>query len=149
MTFRSSTRRRFPAALLLIIVLLTVPAASASAGSQSQERYAEVPRKICRIDWRDGTWHVKKLIRCAVHHWNVPGGASKALYIANRESNFQPNAYNSYSGASGIYQHLRRYWPGRASVYGFQGWSAFNARANIIVSIRMVHRLGSWQPWGG
>jgi hypothetical protein len=148
MTFRTPTRRRFPAALLLTAVLLTVPAASASAGSH-QDPFSQVPRKICRVDWRDGTWHVKKLIRCAVHRWSVPGGADKALYIANRESNFQPHAYNSYSGASGIYQHLRRYWPGRASTYGFHGWSAFNARANIIVSIRMVHRLGSWQPWGG
>ncbi|HEY6566516.1 MAG TPA: hypothetical protein VI341_03270 [Actinomycetota bacterium] len=149
MTFRSSTRRRFPAALLLTAVLLTVPAASATAGSGSQGRYSEVPRSICRVDWRDGTWHVKKLIRCAVHRWSVPGGVAKALYIANRESNFHPRAYNSYSGASGIYQHLRRYWPGRATAYGFRGSSAFNARANIIVSIRMVHRMGSWQPWGG
>jgi hypothetical protein len=149
MTFRTPTRCRFPAALLLTAVLLTVPATSATAGPQQGDRHSEVPRKICRIDWRDGTWHVKKLIRCAVHRWSVPGGAPKALSIANRESNFQPKAYNSYSGASGIYQHLRRYWPGRASVYGFQGWSAFNARANIMVSIRMVHRLSSWQPWGG
>jgi hypothetical protein len=149
MTFRTPTRRRFPAALLLTAVLLTVPTASANAGSQHQGRRSQVPQNICRVDWRDGTWHVKKLIRCAVHRWSVPGGARKALYIANRESNFQPKAYNSYSGASGIYQHLRRYWPGRASAYGFHGWSAFNARANIIVSIRMVHRLDSWQPWGG
>jgi hypothetical protein len=147
MTFRTSSRRRFPAALLLTAVLLTLPAASATATGSS--RHSAIPRSICRIDWRDGTWHVKKLIRCAVHRWNVPGGADKALAIADRESNFRPRAYNSYSGASGIYQHLRRYWPGRASTYGFAGWSAFNGRANIMVTIRMVHGLGSWQPWGG
>jgi len=71
-----------------------------------------------------------------------------ALYIADRESNFRPRAYNSYSGASGVFQHLRRYWGARADAYGFDGWSAFNARANIMVTMRMVHRLGSWSPWG-
>ena len=35
--------------------------------------YPEVPRKICPIDWREGTWHVKKLIRCAAARWSVPG----------------------------------------------------------------------------
>ena len=39
-----------------------------------------------------------------------------ALYVADRESEFRPKAYNGYSGASGIFQHLRRYWPGRADV---------------------------------
>jgi hypothetical protein len=70
-----------------------------------------------------------------------------ALYVANRESKFHPNAYNP-SGCAGIYQHMLRYWPGRAAAYGFRGWSAFNARANIIVTMRMVNRSG-WGPWGG
>jgi hypothetical protein len=148
MTFRTLSRRRFPAALLLTAVLLTVPVATSVAADRGTS-YSGVPRKICPIDWQKGTWHVKKLIRCAAHRWHVPGGAEKALSIANRESHFRPRAYNSYSGASGIYQHLRTYWPGRAFTYGFKGWSPFNARANIIVSMRMVHRLGSWRPWGG
>jgi hypothetical protein len=148
MTFRTSERRRFPAALFLTVMLLIVPIASANAADGSTV-YREVPRRICPIDWREGTWHVKRLIRCAAHHWSVPGGAPKALSIANRESHFRPRAYNSYSGAAGIYQHLRRYWPGRARTYGFRDWSVFNARANIIVTMRMVHRLGSWSPWGG
>ena len=148
MTFRTPTRRRFPAALLLTALLLTGPAVSAGADPHPSQ-YPQVPRSICRMDWQEGPWHVKRLIRCATQRWRVPGGATKALAIAGRESDFRPKAYNSYSGASGIYQHLRRYWPGRASAFGFRGWSAFNARANIIVSIRMVHRLGSWWPWGG
>ena len=148
MTFRTLRRRRFPAALALTAVLLIVPAASHAGAATPGAGYSEVPRKICPIDWRDGTFHVKKLIRCAAARWTVPGGASKALAIANRESNFHPRAYNSYSGSAGIYQHLRHYWPGRARVYGFRGWSAFNARANVMVTMRMVHR-GGWGPWGG
>jgi hypothetical protein len=138
-------RRRFPAALLLISLLLLTLATTATP---AQAREIGVPRRICKIDWRKGPWHVKQLIRCAEARWSVPGGVSTALYVANRESNFQPKAYNSYSGASGIFQHLRRYWPGRADAFGFGGWSAFNARANVMVTMRMVHRMGSWSHWG-
>lgn len=100
--------------------------------------------RICPIDWRQSTWHVKQLIRCAAeHHGILP---RKALYIAWRESRYQPGAYNPTGRAAGIYQHLLKYWPDRAADYGFANWSAFNARANIFVTMRMVRRYG-WDPW--
>lgn len=129
--------------LFLTLILTTLPLTSAGAVVPGGTR--RVPAKICDIDWREGTWQVRRLIRCAAHRWPVPGGADLALYIADRESNFLPNAYNA-SGAAGIYQHLLSYWPGRATTFGFHGWSAFNARANIIVTMKMVHR-GGWGPW--
>jgi hypothetical protein len=89
---------------------------------------------------------VKGLIRCAARHFGV--SVDKAVGIAFRESRFHPRAYNSWSCAKGIYQHLCRYWPVRAREYGFNDWSAYNARANIFVTMRMVKRFG-WQPWGG
>ena len=95
------TRRSLPAALLLTALLLIVPAASATAATRRTRATAGSPPKVCPIDWREGTWHVKKLIRCAAHHWGVPGGADKALYIAHRESRFDPGAYNSYSRRQG------------------------------------------------
>ena len=49
-------------------------------------------------------------------------------------------------GAAGIYQHLLKYWPTRAEDFGFRDWSAFNARANILVTMRMVKHYG-WDPW--
>jgi hypothetical protein len=146
MTRTTTTRRRFPAALMLTTLLLIVPVGTTTAAARAGDH--EVPPTICPIAWRKGTWHVRQLIRCAERRWPVPGGPSVALYVADRESNFEHDAYNAFSGASGVYQHLVRYWPGRAGAYGFRGWSAFNARANIIVTIRMVHRLGSWSPWG-
>ncbi len=146
MTHATTTRHNLPVALLLTAVLLIVPAASASA---SIERHtSRVPAKMCPIPWQRGPWFVRQMIRCAAQHYQVPGGALKALSIAGRESHFRPTAYNSYSGALGIYQHLSRYWPGRATAYGFRGWSGFNARANIIVTMRMVRQTG-WYPWGG
>jgi hypothetical protein len=71
----------------------------------------------------------------------------KALYVAWRESRYRPSAYNTAGGAAGIYQHLLKYWPGRAADYGFPNWPAFNARANIFVTMRMVRTYG-WDPWG-
>ncbi len=146
MSHVTSARHNLPVALFLTALLLLAPLASAKASSEPG--YSRVPAKLCPIEWRKGTWQVKQLIRCAAHHFGVPGGVTKALYIAQRESRFRPRAYNSYSGALGIYQHLSRYWPGRAYTYGFKGWSGFNARANIIVTMRMVSRMG-WSPWGG
>jgi|SRR5688572_11201520 hypothetical protein len=151
MTRTDSMRRRFPAALLLASSLLVSTLAlmiSTSSWDRAIAREADVPGHLCQIDWRKGEWHVRQLIRCAEHRWSVPGGASMALYVADRESNYRPTAYNGYSGASGIFQHLRRYWPGRANTFGFGGWSVFNARANIMVTMRMVHRSGSWSDWG-
>ena len=138
-------RRHLVATLSIAAVLMIVPASNAQAATLGARRH-QVPAKICNYDWRKGTYQIRRLIRCAAHRWDVPGGADMALYVANRESKFHPNAYNP-SGCAGIYQHMLRYWPGRAAAYGFRGWSAFNARANIIVTMQMVHRAG-WGPWG-
>jgi hypothetical protein len=102
--------------------------------------------QICPIDWRQSTWHVKKLIRCAAGYYDV--SPRKALYIAWRESRYQASAYNRRGDAAGIYQHVLKYWPDRAETYGFPDWSAFNGRANIVVTMQMVRRIG-WDPWGG
>jgi hypothetical protein len=102
------------------------------------------PKRVCPIDWRQSTWHVKKLIRCAAEHHRV--SPRKALYIAWRESRYQPDAFNPAGPAAGVFQHLLQYWPDRARTYGFPGWSPFNARANIFVTMRVVRDHG-WVPW--
>ncbi len=148
MTHLTRTRRHVVTALSIIAVLSLFPALSAKATTTGgSRRYQYVNSQFCPIDWRMNTKQVKRLVTCAANHWSVPGGPAKARAIAFRESRFDPQAYNS-SGAMGIYQHMRTYWPNRAYSYGFKGWSAFNARANIIVTMRMVHR-GGWGPWGG
>ena len=146
MTEAIRLRRVMIATLILTATLLTFPSTEASAssiGGSSLQTTKTV--KVCPVDWRKGTYYVKKLIRCAAHHYGV--NVDKALYIAARESRFRPKAYNDWSCAKGIYQHLCTYWPVRAKDYGFRDWSAFNARANIMVTIRMVKRHG-WGPWG-
>jgi hypothetical protein len=145
MTHAIGSRRALVAALILTAMLSFLPFSRASAVlTVDQDGYTYVSKKICPIDWRQGTYQVKQLIRCAAAYYGI--SVERALYIAKRESNFQPDAYNSWSCAKGIFQHLCKYWPDRAYSYGFKGWSAFNARANIIVTMRMVRRYG-WSPW--
>jgi len=146
MTNLMKMRCHMLAALSIAAILTVVPASASQAVTLEVGRQAKVSAKVCDYDWRKGAFHVKQLIRCAAEHWNVPGGAALALYIADRESHYYPNAYNP-SGCAGIYQHMLRYWPERATSFGFRGWSAYNARANIIVTMRMAHD-GGWGPWG-
>jgi len=135
--------RRVLAATLILTALIASSGAHASAMT-ADASYRYTPGKICPIQWRNGTFQVKRLIRCAADHYGV--NPDTAVEVAHRESLFHPDAYNAGSCAKGIYQHLCTYWPGRAYDYGFKGWSAFNARANIIVTMKMVRRNG-WAPW--
>ena len=154
MTDPSRMRRHLAAALVLAAILSIAPIASAVTRGElaGNTAAAAAPARhrpaVCPIPWWRGSRFVRKLIVCAANHWHVPGGPARAVSIAWRESRFFPHAYNP-SGAEGIYQHLRRYWPGRAAAYGYAGTSAFNARANILVTMKMVRRLGNWSPWRG
>jgi hypothetical protein len=138
--------RRALCVTLILTAMLTIFPMSSGIASPAKGSLSTTAKKVCRIDWRDGRPSVKHLIRCAAHHYGV--NVDRALYYAHRESRFHPKAYNSWSCAKGIYQHLCTYWPKRAKAYGFDDWSAYNARANIIVTMRMVKRYG-WTPWGG
>jgi hypothetical protein len=151
MTNAIRLRRAFVATLILTAIITTFPGASASAMrtqdhiTTTQDNKAHISAvSICPIRWQRGPRYVQRLIGCVARFYRV--GASTALEVAYRESKFHPNAYNSRSCAKGVYQHLCRYWPTRADDYGFAGWSAFNARANIFVTMRMVRQYG-WWPW--
>ena len=128
-------------ALLLTACSLIVPVASANGRSPRSSRHSRVPPKVCPIDWRKGTWHVKQLIRCAADHWSVPGGARKALYDREPRVALPPACVQ-------LVQRRDRHLPAPVAGTGpavptrtaSSGWSAFNARANIIVTMRMVKR---------
>jgi hypothetical protein len=146
MTTMIRKRRGLAATLILTAVLMSLPTATTTQAAIERDTYRAVPLQLCPIDWRRSTWHVKRLIKCAATHYGI--APRKALYVAWRESRFHPSAYNAAGEAAGIYQHLLKYWPDRADDFGFRDWSAFNGRANIIVTMRMVRRIG-WAPWGG
>jgi hypothetical protein len=163
MTTLTRYRRSFAAALMLTLLLTAAPlisAAGASTGTSTSTSNGStggatttadgttarmLSRRVCDIDWRRSTFQLKRLIRCAARRWHVSGGPDKAVRVARCESRLDPHAYNS-GGYAGVYQQATRYWPTRATTYGFHDYSVYNGRANIMVSVRMAHR-GGWGPW--
>jgi MYXO-CTERM domain-containing protein len=86
----------------------------------------------------------RKLVEKHFKYQHVTWG----LNIIQCESGGDPNAYNSSSGASGLFQHLKQYWPARATAAGFPGASPFNAEANIAASAYLLYAAGGGpQHW--
>lgn len=150
-----------------ILTVLLVSALVAGPANVTKAHHQPGP---CPIHWRfkpraehreEIEAAVRKLIRCAALRWPVPGGAAKALKVFECESGYWPWAIGADN--LGVGQHKDDYWPSRARRLlkraWFPGWRppapygstgdrrlAFNARANVLVSVRMAHRVG-WGPW--
>ena len=71
------------------------------------------------------------------------------LRIMQCESAGLPDAKNPNSSASGLMQHLTRYWPNRAERAGMPGADVFDPAANIWVSawLALAAPEGGWQHW--
>lgn len=104
------------------------------------------------------TLEVVRTIRAAAIRFRVSQTTMRC--IADRESNLDETAINHNGGpgdALGLFQHLRRYWPGRVRDYNraVGEWlkikphaSPFGMRPNSLVTAWMMHRHGLG-PWGG
>lgn len=92
---------------------------------------------------------VRQGIKCAVGHFSVKGGKSKALSVAKCESHF--DEHNYFAGHYGVYQFLRSTFNSAIShmhtlVRRFDlKKRIYNARTNILVAIKLAHH--SWRPW--
>jgi hypothetical protein len=166
-------RRLITAALISLLLLGTgdqggrVPATEATRLSvvyaRSLEKASRGPCDEDRYDVKPTmgpeTVHrkVKALIRCVARRWSVEGGAAKAVCVAGRESGWWPWAHNGSS--KGLFQHVVTYWADRVDRWLRAEWfwqlrdddpatypSVLNARAQSIVTARMVH-AGGWGPW--
>ena len=122
MTTFTRLRRRFPAALSIAVALSVFPAFLQSSPAHSAgQRQSAISDSVCDYDWKEGTWQVKQLIRCAARRWHVRGGPDKAVAVARCESHFRPKAYNA-AGYAGVFQQATRYWPDRSDRFGFPDW---------------------------
>lgn len=76
-----------------------------------------------------------------------------ALNIIYLESRGDPRAYNARTGAEGLFQHLSRYWKGRAAAAGFQDGNGlyatpYHAEANIAAAWLIANGSDPWhRPW--
>lgn len=75
-----------------------------------------------------------------------PGMVAKALRVMFCESRGNPDARNPSSDASGLFQHLPRFWPQRSQAAGFAGASIFDPEANIATAAFLATRDG-WRHW--
>ena len=93
-----------------------------------------------------------RLIECASARWPVPGGASRAICIARRESGLIPWASSMTGQYLGLFQHSAAAWPDRFAAWTKPAWElkddALNGRSNTVVTIRMVNANG-WGAWAG
>jgi hypothetical protein len=76
----------------------------------------------------------------------------EALRIIDCESNGDPDAYNPYSGASGLFQFLAGTWESTAPQAGWAGHSVFEPEPNVSSAAWLAKRyeeLGHyyWQAW--
>ena len=76
----------------------------------------------------------------------------EALAVLQCESLGDADAYNPYSGASGLYQFLPSTWASASPNAGFSGASAFDGEANIGTAAWLANRYqelgqGFWGPW--
>lgn len=67
------------------------------------------------------------------------------LCIAKHESNFNHNARNKSSSASGVFQWISSSW--KSQPEGKQGLSVFDAEANIRAAVRYMAEKKSTKPW--
>jgi len=87
------------------------------------------------------------LVRNAFGHMGIGHRAEEGVRVMMCESGGNPTARNPSSSASGLFQQLARYWPGRAATYGMTGRSVFDPWANAVVSAGMVRDTGGWSHW--
>jgi len=82
-----------------------------------------------------------------------PDQLTMALFVATRESNCRPNAYNAteappYGHAEGVFQILYPgIWNAWAPKCGWAGADPYDPKANVAVAACMVAGDG-WAPWG-
>lgn len=92
---------------------------------------------------------VKKIIACAAKRYQVPGGAERALAIAECESSFDPRAKTGTH--VGLYQHRLSLWPARWRKYAKPlglPRDPYNPLTNAVVTMRMATDLDiGWTPW--
>jgi hypothetical protein len=155
-------RALMTAAIAVLLAGGAMAGHQASAGSPAADSPASGKPKAS--EWRSqecrfggltkGGWAQREVvltIECAVRKWPVSGGVPFAVQVAACESGLRADASND-GRYLGVYQHAASYWPSRRAHFNPGAWdkaldvSAFNARSNVVVAIRMAHS-GGWGPW--
>jgi hypothetical protein len=137
---------RGSARILAPVAASAVLAFSLPASAHHREGPCDVHRRVDETVQQ----HSKRVIRCAVERWSVPGGAEKAICIADAESGLNPEARSAGGEYLGLFQHLAKAWPDRYREWTRESWeldeTALSGRTNAIVTARIVNAEG-WGVW--
>lgn len=86
---------------------------------------------------------IEAIIRAAAAAWGAD--ASQLLRVAYCESRYNPLAYNTRSGASGLFQFMPRTWAANSVRAGYSGASVFDPVASANVAAYMFRNGQAWQ----
>lgn len=76
-----------------------------------------------------------------------PEYVNQALSVMHCESRGNPNAVNPTSKASGLFQHLPKFWDSRSRQAGVPGASIFDPTANVTVAGWLFRQSYTWNHW--
>lgn len=144
-------KRTFTIALVLGLSLATMSTVSA----YEHHDYSRWEKRQCRMGPFRSDSRVRDLIRCVHRRVGQVADIPESLYIANRESGYEPKAKNPSSTAGGLYQWLASSWPGHRypalnrrfhlsthrPEYDGSG-DRFDARTAAFVSALVMRRYG-------
>lgn len=136
---------------LVLGLLLTTGAMSTQASAHTRHDWSRWATRECRFGPYGSDAHVIRLIRCAHRKVGQRSDTATSLRIAKHESGYEPRAYNSSSGAGGLYQWLASSWPGTQfrkmmRRHGLAN-NRFDARAAAFVSARVMGGPAGFGPW--
>jgi hypothetical protein len=133
-------------------LVLPSPAVASPAGGRSGTPSVPGPCALTRLEGEAIQDFSIRMITCAADRWPVPGGAERAICIAERESGLIPWASSPTGQYVGLFQHSAEAWPDRYDEWTKLLWelkrNPLDGRTNSIVTIRMVND-GGWGPWAG
>jgi hypothetical protein len=140
--------KRFLVAVVTLPLLIAVTATASPIVSPING-----PCDLARRSSESTQHFMRRRISCAVDRFGpVGGGSARAICIAKRESGLDPTAKSATGQYLGLYQHAATMWPDRFKRWTSRSWDlsrrALNGRSNSIVTIRMVHAIGSWKAAG-
>ncbi len=149
-------------AIVMALVSLAAPAAAVETAELSAARdayrlsqleIAEQQQELMLAELREvnGPYkNVRDEFSWAVERWRPvvdmyfpEDRIDWALRIMACESHGDPQADNPNSSASGLFQHLARLWPERATAAGWQDADVFDPFANIAVAAWLLENGGT------
>jgi soluble lytic murein transglycosylase-like protein len=117
---------------------------SAGTSNMASTSSAETKTSTPEVRRDNITPYDKEQVKTLIYNYSIYYGVNPDLpiAIAKCESGFNYAAKNRSSTASGVFQFIRGTWAGTEE--GKQGFSPFDADANVRAAVRKISKEGTW-----